>query len=59
MVTLLRPHQAVKCPRSGNPVLVSECEVCEHVLEVRRPWRGFAVKCELDGESDNRTVEYG
>ena len=62
MVTLLRPHEAVycQCPefKPQTLVLVSKCEDCEHLIEIRRPWIGWIVKCSFDGESDNATVEY-
>ena len=60
MTTLLRPHQAVKCPdKDGALVGVGTCEECPNLLELRRPWRGFVVKCSAEGESDNAAVEYG
>lgn len=58
--TYLRPHTCVKCPdKDGELVSVGNCAKCEYVLEVRRPWTGFIVKCALEGKSDNVTVEYG
>jgi len=45
----LKPTQAVKCPRSGNLVAVLECGPCECCVEIRQPWRHFAVKCSYHG----------
>ena len=46
--TTLKPAQAVRCPLSGKAVFVSECERCPHVIEVRSPWRYYAVKCDVE-----------
>lgn len=51
MVTTLRPGQAVQCPLTVKAVFVSECGECEHVIEVRSPWRHWVVKCSVEGES--------
>ena len=66
MVTLLRPHEGVMCPELTVPEIekglirtVNHCKGCEHVKEIRSPWHGFAVKCKLEGDDDNVTVEYG
>ena len=60
MPSYLKPHDAVKCPnKDGALVSIGECRECEHLLELRQPWRGFIVKCAVEGESDNVTVEYG
>ena len=56
----------MKCPNLPQEFLeqgylldVSVCRECEHVLEIKNMWRGYKVKCGLEGESDNVTVEYG
>lgn len=59
MMTTLRPIQGVNCPSLKRLVAVTECEDCECLIELRRPWRGFIVKCSVEGESDSVTVEYG
>lgn len=60
MPTWLKPHKAVKCPdKDGALVSVGVCGECPHVLEIRRPWQGFIVKCAIKGKSDSVTVEYG
>ncbi len=51
MVTTLRPEQAVRCLLTGKAVFVSECQECDHMIEVRIPWQHYAVKCDIDGES--------
>lgn len=45
MVSTLRPITAVKCPLTDQLVAVTTCEKCPDVIEVRIPWRRFAVKC--------------
>lgn len=64
--TYLRPHEGVRCPNIPEDLLeqgyilsVSECEKCGCALEIKSMWRGYKVKCALEGESDNVTVEYG
>lgn len=66
MVTLLRPHEGIKCPNlpqefidKGFLLNINECKGCEYMKEIQQPWHGYAVRCELEGESDNRTIEYG
>ena len=45
MTSTLTPITAVRCPKTDQLVPLSSCESCPHVIEVRRPWRHFAVKC--------------
>ena len=45
----LKPVQAVECPRSGYLVAVEECRACECCVELRQPWRYWAVKCSFPG----------
>ena len=51
MVTTLRPSQAVKCPLTGEAVFTSKCQNCDNMIDVRSPWRHYAVKCRVEGES--------
>mgnify|MGYP006910772550 CR=1 FL=1 len=48
MATTLRPAQAVRCPLTGKAVFVSECRECKYMIEVRSPWRYYAVKCDVE-----------
>lgn len=61
MTSLLRPYQAVKCPypefKPETIVLVSKCENCEHCIEIRRPWRGWIVKSELEIREELQKLE--
>lgn len=45
MTSTLKPITAVKCPSLNRLVAVKECEECECCIEIRNPWRYFAVKC--------------
>jgi len=47
MTSTLKPIEAVMCPSIKRLVAVKDCEKCECVIEVRRPWRHFAVKCNI------------
>ena len=47
MTSTLKPVQAVNCPSLKRVVAVTECKDCECVIEVRDPWRHFAVKCSV------------
>ena len=65
MPTYLRPHEGVKCPRIPKVLLdegyilgVGVCHKCDQALVIKSMWSGYKVKCELEGESDNVTVEY-
>ena len=50
----------MRCPDKGGGLAgVGECERCPNLLELRRPWRGYIVKCSAKGESDNARIEYG
>ena len=52
MTSFLKPVQAVLCPSLGRLVAVGECEDCECMIEVRRPWRYFVVKCDIGDKSE-------
>ena len=48
MVTLLRPHSAVRCPKlseedlaEGYLVSVEYCKTCDDKEEIRQPWHGY------------------
>lgn len=45
MTSTLRPITAVKCPQTDQLVSLTTCDECPQVIEVRRPWRHFAVQC--------------
>lgn len=45
----LKPVKAVLCPLQGYLVSISEvCEKCPNCVEIRRPWRYWAVKCSYE-----------
>jgi len=52
MTSTLKPITCVRCPKNEALVTVSVCDKCEHVLEVRRPWRHFIVKCSYGNKSE-------
>jgi len=45
MTSTLKPISGVKCPKDDILVSLGTCDKCEYMIEVRRPWRHFAVKC--------------
>ena len=45
MVSTLKPITAVECDYHKRLMSVEGCKLCDYVLEVRQPWRHFAVKC--------------
>ena len=52
MASTLRPVSAVVCPSTGLLVAVEECKDCGAVLDVRDPWRHYAVRCKIGGKSE-------
>jgi len=52
MPSTLKPVTAVKCPINEKLVSLDECEGCPNAIEVRIPWRHFAVRCKVGGESE-------
>jgi len=52
MDSTLRPVSAVECPSTGQLVAVEGCKECEQVVEVRIPWRHFAVRCKISGKNE-------
>ena len=48
MVEALKPVDCVKCPVTGLYVPTDVCATneCGKFLELRRPWRHYAVKCD-------------
>lgn len=53
MTSTLKPIQAVICPSLKRLVAVTECENCECLIEIRRPWRHFIVKCDIGDKSED------
>lgn len=51
MVSTLRPVEAVECPSIKRLVDVNNCENCECLIEIRRPWSHFIVKCAIGDEN--------
>ena len=53
MTSTLRPKDAVACPlKNGEPDWVEVCKTCMHALDVRSPWRHYAVKCAMGNIKD-------
>lgn len=52
----------IDAEEEGSPlgVLVTQahCKQCGELVELRIPWRGYGLRCRLDGESTSVTVEY-
>ena len=46
MVVDSKPVECVLCPKSGLYVPTHLCPECPVVVEVRRPWRYYAVRCD-------------
>ncbi len=46
MPSLLKPITAVRCPISRRLVTVESCEDCKCVINIRRPWNHYIVKCD-------------
>ena len=45
---LLRPVESVECPSIKRIVPVTDCEGCECLEEIRRPWYRWLVKCNFE-----------
>ena len=43
----------------GEYVTPDICMECDEKLELRIPWHGYGLRCNLEGENTSRTVEYG
>jgi len=52
MVSTLRPVTAVMCPSIKRLVAVEDCKDCECVIDVRSPWRHYAVKCDIGNKTE-------
>ena len=52
MASTLKPVKAVWCPSVDHLVPIDKCEECPSVIEVRRPWRHFAVRCRIGGKNE-------